>query len=80
MAPPRLGMLRLLPEAHTRIDGQILFEGQDLAHLAERCRPATARRHTAVQSLTDWCASRMASDKLPEIRLVATPIPQEHDT
>jgi long-chain acyl-CoA synthetase len=25
---------------------------------------------TAVQSLTDWCASRMASYKLPEIRLV----------
>jgi long-chain acyl-CoA synthetase len=27
---------------------------------------------TAVQSLTDWCASRMASYKLPEIRLVAS--------
>ncbi|HOB95864.1 MAG TPA: AMP-binding protein [Aquabacterium sp.] len=26
---------------------------------------------TAVQSLTDWCASRMASYKLPEIRLVS---------
>ncbi len=27
---------------------------------------------TAVQSLTDWCASRMASYKLPEIRLVSS--------
>ena len=27
---------------------------------------------TAVRSLTDWCASRMASYKLPEIRLVAS--------
>ena len=27
---------------------------------------------TAVQSLTTWCASRMASYKLPEIRLVAS--------
>lgn len=27
---------------------------------------------TAVQSLTDWCASRMASYKLPEIRLVGS--------
>ena len=25
-----------------------------------------------MQSLTDWCASRMASYKLPEIRLVSS--------
>ena len=31
-----------------------------------------ADANTAVQRLTDWCASRMASYKLPEIRLVAS--------
>ena len=30
-----LAILRLLPERNTRIDGQILFKGQDLARLAE---------------------------------------------
>ena len=43
-----LSVLRLLPESHTRIDGQILFEGQDLAHLAEPQMQAIRGRHIAM--------------------------------
>ena len=43
-----LSVLRLLPETHTRIDGQILFEGQDLAHLAEPQMQAIRGRHIAM--------------------------------
>ena len=43
-----LSVLRLLPESHTRIDGQILFEGQDLAHLAEPQMQAIRGRDIAM--------------------------------
>ncbi|MDH4391972.1 MAG: ABC transporter ATP-binding protein [Aquabacterium sp.] len=43
-----LSVLRLLPEAHTRIDGQILFEGQDLARLNEPQMQAIRGRHIAM--------------------------------
>ncbi len=43
-----LSVLRLLPESHTRIDGQILFEGQDLARLDEPQMQAIRGRHIAM--------------------------------
>ena len=43
-----LSVLRLLPESHTRIDGQILFEGQDLARLDEAQMQAIRGRHIAM--------------------------------
>ena len=43
-----LSVLRLLPAQHTQIDGQILFEGQDLARLAEPQMQAIRGRHIAM--------------------------------
>ena len=43
-----LSVLRLLPESHTHIDGQILFEGQDLAHLDEPQMQTIRGRHIAM--------------------------------
>ncbi len=43
-----LSVLRLLPAGHAHIDGQILFEGQDLAHLPEPAMQAIRGRHIAM--------------------------------
>jgi peptide/nickel transport system ATP-binding protein len=43
-----LSVLRLLPESHARIDGQILFEGQDLARLSEPQMQAIRGRDIAM--------------------------------
>jgi peptide/nickel transport system ATP-binding protein len=43
-----LSVLRLLPEAHTHIDGQILFEGRDLARLPEDAMRAIRGRDIAM--------------------------------
>jgi len=43
-----LSILRLLPEAHSHTDGQILFEGQDLASLPERGMRAIRGRDIAM--------------------------------
>ncbi len=43
-----LSVLRLLPESHARIDGQILFEGRDLARLSEPQMQAIRGRDIAM--------------------------------